>query len=210
MSATLDADGQPRNVGFNLVNNELKAVNTLYGLCMGVVADGVVDDDEVLFLDTWLKENERFLSSYPLNVVHDRIARILSDGIITSSEREDLYAMLGDLIGGGFHETGAAGGTSTQFPVDEIAEIDFAGATFCFTGKFIFGQRSACEEVVIALGAVASKNVTKKVNYLVIGELASRDWVASSHGRKIEKALYFKEKGVPVMILSEKDWVGFV
>jgi len=118
--------------------------------------------------------------------------------------------MLGDLIGGGFHETGAAGGTSTQFPVDEIAEIDFAGATFCFTGKFIFGQRSACEEVVIALGAVASKNVTKKVNYLVIGELASRDWVASSHGRKIEKALYFKEKGVPVMILSEKDWVGFV
>jgi len=58
-------------------------VNTLYGLCMGVVADGVVQDDEVLFLDTWLKENEAFLSSYPLNVVHDRIARILSDGIIT-------------------------------------------------------------------------------------------------------------------------------
>ena len=41
MSAALDADGQPRNTGFNLVNNELKAVNTLYGLCMGVVADGV-------------------------------------------------------------------------------------------------------------------------------------------------------------------------
>lgn len=58
--------------------------------------------------------------------------------------------------------------------------------------------------------SISSKNVTKKVNYLVIGELASRDWVASSHGRKIEKALVFKEKGVPVMMLSEKDWVGFV
>lgn len=210
MSAVLNADGQPRNRGFNLQNNEIKAINTLYGLCMGIIADGLVQEREVLFLDIWLKENEDYLSSYPLNVVHDRITRILSDGIITQSECEDLYAMLGDLIGGGFQETGAAGGSSTQFPIDAVEAIDFAAATFCFTGKFIFGQRSACEELVLGLGALTSKNVTKKVNYLVIGDLASRDWIATSHGRKIEKAMLYKDQGVPVLILSEKDWIGLI
>ena len=44
----------------------------------------------------------------------------------------------------------------------------------------------------------------------MIGELASRDWVASSHERKIEKALLYKQQGVPMFILSEEEWVKYV
>lgn len=204
---SLNNDGQPVGRGINFGSNEVKAINTLYGLCMGILADGRVDDSEILFLDTWLKQNSDYIGSYPLNVVHQRIEGILSDGVITWDECMDLYQFLGSLVGGTVEESGAAGGNATKLPVDKVV---FEGSVFCFTGSFVFGQRIDCEAAIEALGATAVKSVSKKVDYLVIGELASRDWVASSHGRKIEKALLFKEKGFSICILSEQDWVGFI
>lgn len=206
----MDKDGQPENLGINFNKNQLKAINTLYGLCMGVVADGKVDDAEILFLDVWLKGHEEFLGSYPLNVIQGRVERILSDGVITSDERNDLHDMLVKLVGGAMEETGEAGGASTRLPADNVDSLVFSGAVFCFTGKFLYGQRKDCESKVISLGAVTAKSVTKKVTYLVIGELASRDWKASSHGLKIEKALDLKGKGSDIMILLESDWVKYI
>ena len=206
----VNADDQPVNRGFNFSNNAVKAVNVLYGLCLGIVADGKVDNREVLFLDTWLKENSDYLASFPLNVVSDRLRDILSDGVITQDEKDDLYSMLGQLVGGTLEKSGAAGGNSTLLPFDQVACIDFEGKVFCFTGKFIRGQRSVCEDMVVSHGASVVKNVIKKLDYLVIGELASRDWVAASHGRKIEKALFYREQGSSILILSEQNWIGFL
>jgi hypothetical protein len=41
---------------------------------------------------------------------------------------------------------------------------------------------------------------------LVVGLLGSRDWVYSTHGRKIEKVVKNKRKGAHCMIVSEKHW----
>ncbi len=205
-----DLDGQPLQTCFHYSNNAIKAINTLYGLCMGVLADGKVDDSEVLFLDTWLKENEEYIDSYPLNVVADRLNDILSDGVISVEEKRDLFAMLKDIVGGTMQETGAAGGNSTALPVDHVDCIDFDERVFCFTGKFIRGQRSVCESLVVDKGGQVVKGVSKKVDYLVIGGLASRDWVTASHGRKIEKALFYRQQGSNILILSEQNWIGFV
>ena len=54
-------------------------------------------------------------------------------------------------------------------------------------------------------GGLISGNVTKKINYLVIGTLSSRDWKFSSHGRKIEKAISYRDdEGVELEIISEE------
>jgi len=45
---------------------------------------------------------------------------------------------------------------------------------------------------------------------LVIGTLASRDWCFSCHGRKIEKAIKLKEKGAPVVIITERTWLQYI
>ena len=179
----------------------------MYG---GVVADGKVDDREILFLDVWLKENREYLDAFPLNMVSDRLRDILSDGVITQAEKDDLYSMLGQLVGGTLEESWVAGGNSTLLPFDQVGCIEFEDKVFCFTGKFIRGQRSVCEDLVMSLGASVVKNVVKRLDYLVIGELASRDWVAASHGRKIEKALFYREQGGCVLILSEQGWVRFL
>jgi len=46
-------------------------------------------------------------------------------------------------------------------------------------------------------------------DYLVIGEIGSSNWVHSSFGRKIEKAMELKEKG-RISIVSEKHMQEFL
>lgn len=205
----LDMHGQPAPA-FNHRRNQKKAINTLVGMCHGVLADGKVNDDEIMYMRKWLHKNAKFLKSYPLNIVFRRIETILKDGIIDQVERDDLYRMLSDVVGGTFRQIENAGASSTTLPVQQVKHINFQGSAFCFTGRFIFGQRNVCEEAVINKGAVAHKNVTKNLNYLVIGDLASRDWIATTHGTKIQKALDYQESGSPIEVISEESWVQFI
>jgi hypothetical protein len=49
--------------------------------------------------------------------------------------------------------------------------------------------------------------VTLDLDYLVVGTAASRDWAGTSHGRKIEKAVAYQERGEDLMVIAEEDWV---
>lgn len=142
-----DKDGQPPP-GFHFAHNEIKAINTLYGIIMGITADRVVTDSEIHFLDLWLKDNEAYTQAFPLNIVKRRIHAILEDGIMTEEEREDLYQTLIDLQGNDFQETGAAGCFSNALLFDEPAYLSFKDALFCLTGKFASGPRPRCESAI--------------------------------------------------------------
>lgn len=205
-----DRDGNAPRAAITFSENAKKAINTLYGIGMGIVADGEVNEREILFLDTWLRDNRDFLDRWPMSVVARRVGDILADGQISQEELEDFHAMLSALVGGAMEETGAAGGMATRLPVDAVEIIEFAGRRFCFTGKFLFGSRSRCEFATHLKGGEAVDNVVKTLDYLVIGALASRDWAHTSHGRKIEKALEHKEAGAPVRIVSEEVWGKYV
>ncbi|RRQ20689.1 hypothetical protein D6C00_00950 [Thiohalobacter thiocyanaticus] len=139
-----------------------------------------------------------------------RVQQILADGVVTTDEAEDLKETLSKLIGGTLEETGTASGMATQLPVDEVDQVHFDGRRYCFTGKFVYGSRKKCEQAVESLGAISVSNITKQLDYLVIGTLASRDWLHTSHGRKIEKAIENKNKGSSLLIVAEEDWARTV
>lgn len=206
----LDEHGQPKITGFNAHRNIKKTVESLLGLCRGILADNNLADSEILYLDTWLKENSEITGDWPANVIADRVSEVLADGIITQEESDDLKKTLEEIIGGGLFEQGVTSGLSTSFPVDNVDEIAFSGSRFCFTGRFLYGTRSSCEEAVKILGGTAATRVTQDLNYLVIGTLASRDWAHTSHGRKIEKAVQYKNNGRYITILSEEVWAEFL
>jgi hypothetical protein len=52
--------------------------------------------------------------------------------------------------------------------------------------------------------------ITKDLNYLVIGEVGSRDWIHSTHGRKIEKAIDYNDRGCRIAIVTEQHWHNFL
>jgi NAD-dependent DNA ligase len=204
-----DKNGQPE-IGIHRANNEIKAINALYGLILGITADKTVNDAEIHFLNLWLLDNEIYTNSFPLNVIKTRINEILEDNIITNEERDDLHQTLIQIIGGDYHETGSASGTSTSYGAEEPDSIIIYGSSFCLTGTFISGPRDKCERTIARFGGSPAKSVTKNLDYLVIGSLPSRDWIAESHGRKFEKALHYKEQGAPLTILTEEHLVKFI
>lgn len=205
-----DRDGNAPFGAITFAANAKKAINVLTGIALGILSDGRVEDKEILFLDTWMRENEEFLDDWPMTVIARRVEDILADGYISKDECADFYSVLLDLVGGAPEETGAAGGVATRLALDPEETIHFEGRCFCLTGKFLFGPRSRCEHFTSLRGGEICQNVVKKLDYLVIGTLASRDWAHSSHGRKIEKALAYKEAGIPITIVPEEVWARFV
>lgn len=201
----LDDDGQPR-AGFHRWRNLEKSIDTLLGICAGLVADNRINRDEALFLDTWLRDNNDVATDWPGDVITQRVSTILHDGIVTDEELLDLRDTLTKLVGGSFSDNGTASGMATRLPIDQNALITIEGRSFCLTGKFIFGSRGACERAIAELGGNPIKQIVQSLDYLVIGTLASRDWMYSSHGRKIERAVEYRKKNGKPIILAEEDW----
>jgi DNA ligase (NAD+) len=76
------------------------------------------------------------------------------------------------------------------------AEGPLAGLTFVITGTLASMPRSEAEELIRQLGGSASDSITKKTDYLVVGE---------SPGSKLQKAQQYDTK-----LLSEQEFLGLL
>lgn len=188
-----------------------KAMLSLMGICSGLIADNELKDVEIHYLSTWLAENKSLQMMWPGSAIYLKVQSILDDGIITSAERADLLDFLQQITGNFFSETGAAAPELPALPIDDDPSVFFKHMSFCFTGKFILGTRAYVERLALKLGGTAVDNVSKKLNYLVIGSLINPQWYYESYGRKIEKAAQLRDnEGVEIIIISERQWTNAV
>ncbi|MEV3833537.1 BRCT domain-containing protein [Aeromonas allosaccharophila] len=181
-------------------------INMLLGFLQGISADSNIVEREVIALNALLLKHRALLASWPGSLLFNRLNDILADGEITEEEREDLLELVKQISGQRFTESGLATGMATEFFADGSV-MSLNGKVVCFTGKFLSDTRFNLEQQAKALGASPVKGVTTHLNVLVIGSLASRDWMFTSHGRKIEAAIKAKEKGQDIQIINEEDWV---
>lgn len=186
------------------------AVGRLIGLCRGMLADNILDDKEIYALHKWMEKCESFIDVWPISVLYKQIQQVLEDNVISEEERSLLFNTMTNIIGGTLSESGAVDGLSSSLAVDEIDNIEFEGKEFCLTGMFAYGSRSDCKAAISERGGLALSNVKRSMHYLVIGSLSSRDWKQSSHGRKIEKAVELKSKGLPVKIIHEDVFISYL
>lgn len=199
-----DRDGQPFG-RYQAEHNCQKSLDELIGLAKGLLADNLLHPAEVDFLITWMKANEHISNVWPANVLFDRVARALEDDVIDDEERKELFDILQKISGNGQLEENC----STALPLnDPQPKVVFEGSTFCVTGKFAYGPRSEVEKLILDRGGELTKSVTKSLDYLVIGTFSSKDWIHSSHGRKIEKAVEYRDSGVALAIISEDHFVS--
>ncbi|MDT4807550.1 hypothetical protein FQZ97_403990 [compost metagenome] len=75
-------------------------------------------------------------------------------------------------------------GRSTSAP-----EFKWNGRLFVFTGVMAYGPRKDCEALVI-----------------VIGTVGNEQWLHSTYGTKITKAVELRESGAQISIVSEEHW----
>jgi hypothetical protein len=180
-------------------------VNLLLGFLQGISADNQLLDKEIGLLAHIMATDAASLT-WPGNLLNKRLQRIIEEGYISDEERGELLGLIKQITGENFTETGLAVGMATKVFADgDVMSIN--GKRVCFTGKFFSDTRFNLEEQAKALGAEPVKSMNKMVNVLIIGGLASRDWMFTSHGRKIEVAIKAKNEGCNIQIINEEDWI---
>ncbi len=202
-----DNSGQPINSRFNAKMRVERETDELLGLCKGIVSDGIVNQAEAEFLAEWLKLNSNSSKEWPANVLYDRIGAMLVDGQLDSGEEGELLSLLVKVAGGNPCKLNAHSLTAGLPLNDPQPPIIFSGMNFCFTGKFLLGSRDYCHQEVALRGGICTESITKNLNYLVIGVVGSRDWAHSTFGRKIQKAVEYREKASSLAIVSEENFI---
>jgi NAD-dependent DNA ligase len=204
----LDAHGQPFNVRFNRARRAERDLSEMLGLAKGLLADGIVTDDEAALLANWAAKHPDATEQWPVSILKARLDRVFEDGKVDEDERRDLSELLASIVGG---TAGIMVGedAATVLPLDDpTPDLTWTGSVFVFTGKFAFGPRADCERQVIKLGAACERTITHRTRYLVIGTFGSRDWVHTSFGRKIEKAVQYRDDGHSLAIIAEDHWAS--
>jgi NAD-dependent DNA ligase len=194
-------DSDLRNIHSDrLIDRE---IDELTGLCKGAILDGSINHVEAEGIMNWLVAHSHCLNAYPANVLYERLRLMLADGLLDSDEEGDL---LGLLLRFASPET-PEGTVRSALPIDEPPPpITIEGHSFCFTGNFDYGTRTECQAAVNSRGGLAVDSITRKLHYLVIGDLGSEFWKHSSFGHKISKAVEYRERGTPLIIVSEQHW----
>ena len=188
-------------------------IQFLTGLIHGIMADGIINDDEIYQLKNWIKHHDFLAGTYPFDEIDSLLISILDDGIITDDERNVLTAFLSNFI-----DVKESYNLSSydldelknKYSVDGICaicqEIDFDGTTFCFTGQSKRAKRKEIAEIIESLGGKFNNNVTKKTRYLIVGNDGNPCWAFSCYGRKIEEAVNRRKNGQPLTIVNGIDF----
>lgn len=192
---------------FNRKSIDDRQMDTLIGISKGLIADRKLVQSEAEFLFNWLIQC-RQTSDNPIIInLLNKVEAMLEDGVLDPEETAELFATLQKFTGEP-SEIGELAKT-TLLPINEPAPpVIFEGMEFLFTGTFVYGNRKQCQAVIEYLGGINATSVTKTLNYLVLGAYVSDSWIHESYGRKIEKAMKYRDEGVPLVIISEEHWVN--
>ncbi|WP_159948328.1 BRCT domain-containing protein [Rhizobium sp. 18065] len=182
-----------------------RQIDELIGLARGLIADGIVNKQEVEFLQKWLVANGSVTDEPLIRTLYQRVTEILADGSVDQQEMTELLDTLGRFADRDF-ELGETLKSSSLPVCSPAPDLAFPGKTYCFTGTFNFGQRKHCEAAMLERGAIVG-GLSKKTNFLVIGLYATESWKHSSFGNKILQACEWRDQGHPMSIVSEEHWV---
>lgn len=180
-----------------------KATNEIAGLIRGLLVDGAVSNDEAIYLRNWIKARPEVLHDPLVMALAKRIERIFEDGVASPEELEELRLVM--------ESYGKDDQKPTTLPLDNpMPALLFVGKTFCFTGPFVSGKRSWCEEQVRKRQGFSVGSISRSVNFLVIGTKVSPAWANQTYGRKIEAAFGLKQSGHQISIVTEEHWMKFL
>lgn len=182
------------NLSNNFTDSTLQ-MRILKKLAEKIISDNEVSPEEILSLNSWMQNNEHLTGNYPFDKIYSMCKDILSDGIIETTEQEDLLKLLNDFVN----------------PVenqDKCCLIDFNEKTFCLTGTFMSGSKSDITNRIQNKGGIISASVTKKTDYLIVGGVGSDSWKFGNYGAKVSKALKMQDDGSNIQIIKELDLIN--
>lgn len=194
---------------FDMVTADLQRLHALVG---GIAADGQISMEEMRGLSDWLAEHEHLKTCWPYDEIGALTTKVLGDGRIDPGEHKLLMDFFTEFLAVLDERTIVRPivVAETGKPITALCAMEptivFSGATFCFTGASAKYKRSQFEQIVRGLGGDPLPGVSAKLQYLVIGAEGNPCWAYACYGRKVEKAVELRRKGVKVVLVHENDF----
>lgn len=191
---------------FHQARIERRSVDALIGIAAGLAADDTINQQEAEFLRTWIETHLVHLDDPVVNILYRRLADMLSDGVLDAAESVELLEMLHQFTGLPVATTPTFSAPASLPLNNPAPELSWAERVFLFTGVMAYGPRKECESLIVERGGLIGGSVSKKIHYLVVGSIGNDQWLHSTYGTKIKRAVELRDSGVPIAIISEEHW----
>lgn len=189
-------------------------IQILHGILSGIIADGIVTEEELKGLASWLESHDYLRKCFPYDEIDSIVTSVMADGVIDEKEQRILMNYFSE-----FSETSSHKAVINPFlEVDEkiiglcsmCPEIEFKDSVFCFTGASRKFLRQEFKEMVEKLGGIFKNSVSKNVDYLIVGADGNPCWAFACYGRKVEAAVALRKEGCKIQLIHEEDFVDAV
>src|SRR5688572_5574078 len=100
MGITPDSYGHPGTTAFHSVRRIERDLAELLGVVEGMLADGVIDTDEVHAVRVWSRNHPDALVQWPVNLIFSRLQQFFAANRIDEGERAELCDLLRQLVTG--------------------------------------------------------------------------------------------------------------
>lgn len=187
---------------YNLFTRDLQKLS---GVIYGIVADTIINDQEIQYLDNWLEEHNHLQNCWPYDGLYNFLTHILSDGAITEQEKSELMSFLNVISDNGSETTENLIQLFSHNFYQIDPQIQILEQTFCITGLSKKFSRKQLAEAIIVRGGAVLDNVSGNINYLVVCAEKNQCWAYNSYGRKIEQAMKLRKAGKKIAIIHEFD-----
>lgn len=197
--------------GFEYYDEFTSDLQVLQGICHGILADGILKDKEITELKNWLRENQHLATFYPYDEITSLITEVLADGKIDEDGRKLLKRYFNEFVN--------LSDTELQEKINQevkdvkiggicskVSDIRFEDNQFCFTGTSARSSRSGIAKLIEEYGGKFVNSVSKKTNYLIVGDDGNPCWAFACYGRKVEKAINLRKEGAQIIIVHENDF----
>jgi len=196
------------NIYYDALTADLQ---TLQGLCHGILADGEINTQEIKGLEKWLDNNQHLSNYYPYDELRTVLLKILKDGVVDEDEQILLKAYFKEFVKLNDNQlTKKINEETESVLINGLCaydpEISFDGTHFTLSGNFKRGTKKEISDRIESLGGVIQKNVVQKTQYLIVGSDGNECWSFACYGRKVEKALNLRKKGQELTIINELDF----
>ncbi|MBT0607605.1 BRCT domain-containing protein [Aequorivita echinoideorum] len=190
-------------------------IQILQGICHGILADGKINNEEVLGLQKWLDNNSQLEDYYPYYELREIIYEVLRDGVIDENEKLILKAHFKQFSNIAIKENidslnKEISGIKIKGYCALNPQIYIDGRKFCATGDFSRKSKEEFYSIIDDLGGVTANHMTNTTNYLIVGGKGSAAWCFSCYGRKVERAISMRNRGFDIQIVTEEDIWNFI
>jgi len=182
------------------------AIEEILGICRGLVADGVVNEREAVFLDEWCKANPQARQCWPVVDLVDRIRTAFRDGVLGERERRDLEQVLRRIVGAVERPKDVArGATRLPFDVPE-PRVAFTGKRFVVAGEFLYGDLARVSRAITERGGAVQEAPDLDTDFVVVGTIGRSEWQRAPWGAAVARAERVRAQGGRLTIIAEDHW----